>query len=397
MAKILTVDDEPLIRKQISRILQRYGHEVHQASMQSEAIQLATIQNFDIALVDYNLPIQNGLEVLQEMRKRQPGCVRILITGMLNEELAVEAVNRGEVSHIVRKPFRNEDLINAVNAAIDTRQRMVEVARVQQEASREDERRILEECLSNDYISLALQPIISTSDSSVIAFEALLRSNHKVLDSPPLVIRAAERHEELGRLSSIIFSLSRRWLEWLEGDFLLFINIHPEELSDGVGMLERLQQLLPWSNRIVLEITERSRLQAIESWEETLDRVTGLGFNIAVDDLGAGYSSLSVLADLQPRYIKMDMSIIHGVDEDPRKRRLVELLCRFADATDAMIVAEGVETYPQASTLRECGAHYLQGYYFDRPSQFREDAELFLSSSYANKLLGSASSDDTSD
>ena len=162
-------------------------------------------------------------------------------------------------------------------------------------------------------------------------------------------------------------------------------------------MLERLQQLLPWSNRIVLEITERSRLQAIESWEETLDRVTGLGFNIAVDDLGAGYSSLSVLADLQPRYIKMDMSIIHGVDEDPRKRRLVELLCRFADATDAMIVAEGVETYPQASTLRECGAHYLQGYYFDRPSQFREDAELFLSSSYANKLLGSTSSDDTSD
>ena len=120
----------------------------------------------------------------------------------------------------------------------------------------------------------------------------------------------------------------------------------------------------------MLEITERSRLQAIESWEETLDRVTGLGFNIAVDDLGAGYSSLSVLADLQPRYIKMDMSIIHGVDEDPRKRRLVELLCRFADATDAMIVAEGVETYPQASTLRECGAHYLQGYYFDRPSQF---------------------------
>ena len=64
--------------------------------MQSEALQLATIQNFDIALVDYNLPIQNGLEVLQEMRKRQPGCVRILITGMLNEELAVEAGNRGE-------------------------------------------------------------------------------------------------------------------------------------------------------------------------------------------------------------------------------------------------------------------------------------------------------------
>ena len=151
-------------------------------------------------------------------------------------------------------------------------------------------------------------------------------------------------------------------------------------------MLQRLQQLVPWSDRIVLEITERSRLQAIESWEETLNQITSLGFHIAVDDLGAGYSSLSVLADLQPRYIKMDMSIIHGVDTDPRKRRLVELLCRFADATDAMIVAEGVESVEQALTLRGCGAHYLQGYFFDRPSQLREEAEQFLSTSYSEKM-----------
>ena len=79
-------------------------------------------------------------------------------------------------------------------------------------------------------------------------------------------------------------------------------------------------------------------------------------------------SSLSVLAELQPSYIKVDMSIVRGVDHEPQKRRLVELLCRFAEATDALLVAEGVETDEEAETLRAIGAHLLQGYLFGRPS-----------------------------
>ena len=68
---------------------------------------------------------------------------------------------------------------------------------------------------------------------------------------------------------------------------------------------------------MVLEITERSRLQGIEAWDESVDRVTKMGFSIAVDDLGAGYSSLSVLAELQPSFIKVDMSIVMvAVDVD---------------------------------------------------------------------------------
>ena len=93
-----------------------------------------------------------------------------------------------------------------------------------------------------------------------------------------------------------------------------------------------------------------------------------MGFAIAVDDLGAGYSSLSVLAELQPSFIKVDMSIVRGIDCDPRKQRLVDLLCRFADATDATLIAEGVETGEEAAALRECGAHLLQGYLFGKPS-----------------------------
>jgi EAL domain-containing protein (putative c-di-GMP-specific phosphodiesterase class I) len=148
----------------------------------------------------------------------------------------------------------------------------------------------------------------------------------------------------------------------------LFMNLHPDELASPAGVCERLVALQPWAHRVVLEITERSRLQGIEAWEDSVDAVTKMGFSIAVDDLGAGYSSLSVLAELQPRHIKVDMSIVRGIDSEPRKQRLVALLCRFADATGANLIAEGVETQEEAAALRICGAHMLQGYLFGRPS-----------------------------
>ena len=182
------------------------------------------------------------------------------------------------------------------------------------------------------------------------------------------------KHDRLAQLSEIIFRAARQWLQQLEGDYRLFVNIHPDELADSVGMISRLEILQPWAQRIVLEITERSRLQAIDSWETTLEGITSKGFSIAVDDLGAGYSSLSVLADLQPKYIKMDMSIIRNVHQEPRKRRLIELLCKFAEATEAMIVAEGVENEDEMKAVRECGAHIMQGYYFARPSMEYDDA-----------------------
>ena len=89
-----------------------------------------------------------------------------------------------------------------------------------------------------------------------------------------------------------------------------------------------------------------------------------MGFKLAVDDLGSGYNALSTLVALQPEFIKVDMSIVRNADSDPRKRRLIELLCKFADATDANLVAEGVETEAEAIAVTRAGAKFLQGYLF---------------------------------
>jgi EAL domain-containing protein (putative c-di-GMP-specific phosphodiesterase class I)/CheY-like chemotaxis protein len=368
MARILAVDDDPLVRRCISRILVNAGHEVVPASHGADALQLASDRAFDVALVDYHLPFIDGLEVLQRLREVQPGCLRVLVTGALELPMILDAVNRGEVMRVVEKPFESAGLVGAVEDAMSARRRMMEVCRVQEQVASEHERGMLKECLEGDFLRLALQPIISGKNGKIEAFECLLRSSHGVLDGPLSVIRAAERHQMLTELACVVSTRAAQWMEKLPDQIKLFMNLHPDELADPGGILHRLGPLQPWAERVVLEITERSRLQGIEAWDESVERVTELGFSIAVDDLGAGYSSLSVLAELQPRFIKVDMSIVRGIDTEPRKQRLVDLLCRFADATGATLIAEGVETKEEATALRVCGAHMLQGYLFGKPS-----------------------------
>lgn len=372
MARILIVDDEPLICKQIARILQRYGHETYQAYHGQEAVRLMNSKRFDLALVDYNLPVMDGLEILHRLREIQPGCVRILVTGMLNLDLAVQAVNQGEVTRFVEKPFKNDRLISAVNDALDTRLRMVEVARVQQEASQDEERQILSECLQGDFIQIALQPLVFAKGDhkgKTFAFEALLRSEHPIFDGPLSIIRAAERHKCLGEVAEVVVKRVQEWLEKLPLNTRIFMNLHPDELIHGTDLINRLRQLQPWSKQVVLEITERSRLQVIESWDVTLKSIQNMGFDVAIDDLGAGYSSLSVLAELSPKYIKMDMAIIRDIHLEPRKQRLVELMCHFAQATNAFVVGEGIEKEEEMEALHHCGVDLFQGFFLARPTK----------------------------
>jgi EAL domain-containing protein (putative c-di-GMP-specific phosphodiesterase class I) len=367
MARILAVDEDPDVRLDIERILRREGHEVVQASIGGAAIRLAGDRRFDMALVDYEVHDGDGISLLQKLREIQPACLRVLVTSSMNLPMVVDALNRGEVTRVIKKPFEALRLVQEVQDVLDARRRLVEVARVQEAVARGQEAVMLEECLKGDYIKLAVQPILTANDKQTFAYECLLRSDHSVLNGPLSVLKAAERHHMLSRVAGVVVKRAVEWMDRIPEGTMLFMNLHPDELAEPDRMIERLEPLVPWSRRIVLEITERSRLLGLDHWETAVDRVTELGFSIAVDDLGAGYSSLSVLAELQPRYVKIDMSIVRGVDADPRKRRLIDLLCKFAKATEAQVVAEGVETKEESAALLDCGVDFLQGYLFGRP------------------------------
>ncbi|MHB1871178.1 MAG: EAL domain-containing protein [Steroidobacteraceae bacterium] len=230
------------------------------------------------------------------------------------------------------------------------------------------ERRDLESCFSECLLQLALQPLVEAGTGAVRGYEALLRSRHPNLDSPLRVIAAAEQHGLLGRLADRVGEAAAGWLAQLPAPLMLFINAHPDEMADVPAVQQRFAPLLDSASRLVIEITERSSALEQTDWRDAIVWLTEAGFRIAIDDLGSGYNSLAVLAELQPEFLKVDTSIVRHIDREERKQRLVELLTRFAQAADSRVVPEGIETEAEAATGHRLGVDLLQGYLFGRPS-----------------------------
>ncbi len=362
---VLVVDDESLVREMVTTILQRDGYEVSQARSAAEGLSLAASEDFDLAIVDYEMPQTDGLSLMSDLRELQPYCQMILFSGNLNLPVVMDAVNRGAVSRVLAKPVKPAQLLGMVAQVLESRDRMYRQPhdKEQGRANREQ----LDDCLSGDFINLALQPIC-TPDSRVAAFEGLLRSTHPELGNPMTVLGAAEELNQLGELAELIARRAVGRLQQLPGHWQLFINAHPKELTEPELLRKRLDILDPWRERLVVEITERTYLLELSQWRKSIRILSDAGYSLAVDDLGSGYNSLIVLAELQPQFMKVDMSMVRGVDTDPRKQRLIEMLVRFADSTDARVIAEGIETPGEAKALIDCGVHMLQGFYFGRPT-----------------------------
>lgn len=368
MSRILVVDDDAGVRDILRSVLLRIGHAVETAADGTEALVKAVSADYDAAVVDYQIPPPNGLDVLSRLRDIQPKCVRLLMSGTLDLPVVEDAVNRGEIARVIRKPFDRDSFINALDTAITGRAKLRDAYIGALREGFDLQRRQLEECLSADALALALQPIVHAGDSAVQGYEALLRSRHPGFDTPLALVSAAESQGMLGRLADRVAEHAARILAAMPGDLTLFINAHPAEFADENAVRLRFGRLLPWAERIVIEITERSDVLQIMNWHHALDFLTGAGFRIAVDDVGAGYNSLSVLAELHPAFAKVDMTIVRNIDSDMRKQRLLELLVHVARATQAQLVVEGIETRAEAAVVTRLGADYLQGFLFGHPA-----------------------------
>lgn len=367
-AHVLVIDDDHSVRAAVHRVLARAGYDVETTSTAEEAVDLVRTREFEVAVADYRLPGMDGVELLKHLREVQTDCSRILLTGMLDLPTAVNAINDAAVHGALQKPVSPESLVAAVEAALAARAKTLTTRPAAERIARERDRTEFEGVVAGDHIQLALQPIVRASDRTVFGYEALLRSSHPIYNGPGPVLEAAEGHGMVGMLADRVVDRAADWFPRLPAEAKMFINVHPLELGDPEGLIHRVLRLAPWGHRVVLEITERRTLDEVDGWERAVQSLAECGFAIAVDDVGAGYSSLSAIADLDPRYVKIDMSIVRDVHAHLRKQRLVDLLCRFAEASDTTVVGEGVETAREAEALTKAGVHLLQGYLLGRPS-----------------------------
>ncbi|HKA89282.1 MAG TPA: EAL domain-containing protein [Haliangiales bacterium] len=369
-ARVLVVDDDPSLLSAYSRILRRAGLAVEMAPDGRVACEMVSQRPIDVVVSDISMPGKGGLDVLQTVRAADPDIPVILMTGGPELETALRALELGALKYLV-KPIEAHDLLEAVDKAVQLR----EVAKVQREAAalyskaqgtarnRAELTARFDRALARVWI--AFQPIIRSTDRSVYAFEALVRSEEPTLGRPDLLFQAAE---ELGRLHDLGRKIRRGVVSAFArapGRALAFVNLHIEDLWDD-DLYDPQAPLSRMARRTVLEITERAALDRPDI-RARVDRLREIGFRVALDDLGAGYSGLSTFAQLQPEIVKLDMSLIRGVDRDPTRRKLVQSLYALCQQLGIEVVSEGIETMAERDAVLEMGADLLQGYLYARP------------------------------
>jgi len=366
--RVLIVDDDFSVVHTLRRVLEQEGILVSIADDGRDALQLASEATFDAALVDYQMPDMDGLQVLSRLREIQPQCLRLLVSGNLDVDIMLAAVNRGEVARVIRKPFNGEDLVGSLNEAFATQAHIWKTVLADGSEQEPGVGQRLQACIDRDAFKLALQPIVGAKSLDVVGFEALLRSSDPEFGSPLKVFSVAEALGLIDALADVVAEKTLAWFSSLPEDFMLFINLHPFELNAPERIAKRTQALYPWAKRVVLEITERERIVSQQRFTESIEIIRGQQFALALDDLGAGYSSLSMMVELRPDYVKVDRSLVRDIHLDSKKQELVGYLVEIAKRMGSLVVGEGVEKLAEASYLRECGVDLLQGFLFGRPS-----------------------------
>ncbi len=219
------------------------------------------------------------------------------------------------------------------------------------------------------------QPQVMLDESGIIGFEALVRWHHPQLGaiSPPDIVQAAFATHQSDRLTGTIAEAACRLLKRLPQLGLphatVSVNVSPRELSvysvvDLIDAIVKRHGIDP--TKLEIEITEEALLDTTAVGDQ-LERIAASGYKLAVDDFGAGHSSLTYLTGLKVDRLKIDRGIAAAVTTSRQSRNIVSALVGLGQSLSIDVLVEGVETPEDAAALQELGCHTAQGYFFARP------------------------------
>jgi diguanylate cyclase (GGDEF)-like protein len=230
--------------------------------------------------------------------------------------------------------------------------------------------------LADDQLSVVFQPVVSADTREVIKLEALCRWHHPELGHipPPIFIDVVEESENMNTLFEWIVGNVLEEIHYLDSigldHVVISINLSPSQLVNDTAisiLSTMIEQRNICASRIELELTETSLITSFEQAKVWIDQATAIGFKIAIDDFGAGYSSLSYLTAFPYDTVKLDRSLLNNIDKDKRQQRIVGSLTQMLHGLSVPIVAEGAETEEHFEQLRLLGCDYIQGYLISRP------------------------------
>ena len=222
------------------------------------------------------------------------------------------------------------------------------------------------------------EPIVEVVAHTVYGYEALARGPEgSELHLPAALFASAEEEDLLFQLDCLCRQSGLDGARDFPRESKLFLNVRPTTIHDPNFQADTLGRTLEQRNLrpsdVVFEISEQESIKNFSIFREVRDYYGKLGFEIALDDVGAGYASLESVMELGPEYIKVDRAFVAGIDEDPMRQELLRALQTVADKINARIIGEGLDTLEELETLGRLGISFGQGWLFGKPHPLRSD------------------------
>lgn len=231
----------------------------------------------------------------------------------------------------------------------------------------------LDSLIAQRAVTTVFQPIVCVENAEVTGFESLARPV-KDCGVPHVgaMFDMAERDGKLWELEDVTRASSFEQVGDFPNGVLLFTNSTPDVFTDP-RFPERMQELVRSTpgltpSRVVLEITERAGGENMQLVADQVQRLKQLGFQIAIDDVGAGTSGLTRIMMLRPHWLKLDRELVSDIDRNRYKLNLIRFMVQFARLSGVNVIAEGIEREEELAALINLGVRYVQGFLLARPS-----------------------------
>lgn len=231
---------------------------------------------------------------------------------------------------------------------------------------------LVRDIIARERVQAVFQPIIDLRKRAILGYESLTRGPEDTPYHKPIALfEAATRLGLESELEIVCRKNSIRAFAELGLDAKLFLNISPGALTHPGfkkgKTLRYLEEFAISPERVVIEVTEQHKTRGYRLLADALAHYRSMGFTVALDDLGAGYSGLRLWTEVLPDYIKIDKHFVRNLHNDRIKSSFVISLFRMASASNCQVIAEGVELEEELKVLQKIGITFVQGYYFARP------------------------------
>ncbi|MBI4844761.1 MAG: EAL domain-containing protein [Nitrospirae bacterium] len=232
----------------------------------------------------------------------------------------------------------------------------------------------LQRIIVEERISTVFQPIVNLKTLDILGYEALSRGPENTEFYNPLLLFLLSAKCGLSfELDSLCRKKALESARHLDTDKKIFINtlsmtIHDPEFR-GAYLKGLLNDLKLKPENVVFEVSEKLAIDNYALFREAMSDYTDLGIVHAGDDIGSGYSGLERIMELNPGFLKIDMSFSRNIGRSFIKQEIVRAIVNLSEKIGSLIIAEGIETKEEYETLRDIGVIYGQGYLFARPSE----------------------------